>query len=358
MSGPVVSVVIPAYRSGRLLREAVDSVMAQTFKDFEIILVDNNADEETKKEISEILRSYPQKVRTIHEPDQGNCSARNRGILEARGEYIALLDDDDKMYSDRLECQVATARDHPEATVIYGLIDVISFDGSKIMIPRLAPSVEFFLRPVMKDHPRYRTDPPLLVLPSVMLFSRDKALKVGLFDTSYNPCHTEDTDFCFRLWNMGPFKGIDRPLSMYRQASSTFFAKKRKGIMNWLQVRKNQDLFLQKLANQYLDHQDRKILGKFREVQAQLLRETSHDILSYKDGREIARRFLLRAIQAKPLDYKNWKWFLRTWYPSKQLEKSLKREILPSRLAEDVPDLTLFDRLYQLPQESSQKKYR
>ncbi len=126
MPTPVVSVVIPAYRSGRLLREAVDSVMDQTLKSFEIILVDNNADEETRAEIQTALETYPLKIRVIHEPTQGNCSARNRGILEARGEYMALLDDDDQMYPDRLESQVALARDHPEATIIYGLIDVIS----------------------------------------------------------------------------------------------------------------------------------------------------------------------------------------------------------------------------------------
>ncbi len=170
MSDPIVSVVIPAYRSGGLLREAVESVMAQTLRDFEIILVDNNADEETKKEISQILRDFPQNVRVLHEATQGNSSARNRGIRASRGKYVALLDDDDKMYPDRLESQVAMARDHPDATIIYGLMDVIPFDGSRIVISRRAPSVEFFVRPVMKDHPRYPTDPPLSWSPHPLCF--------------------------------------------------------------------------------------------------------------------------------------------------------------------------------------------
>ena len=284
MSTPVVSVVIPAFRSGTLILESIESVMVQTFQDFEVVIVDNNASEETRAAIKRALEKYPLKIRVIHEPTQGNSSARNRGIMEARGEYIALLDDDDLMYPDRLESQISLARDNPKATIIYGLIDVISYDGSRVVIPRLAPTVEFFVRPVMEDHPRYRTDPPLLIGPSVMLFSRETAIKVGLFDTSYNPFHTEDTDFCFRLWHLGPFKGIDRPLSMYRQASSAFFAKKRHGMVNWYQARKNQNLFFQKLAELYLDVHDRKSLGKFREIQAQLLRETSHDILSYWDG--------------------------------------------------------------------------
>lgn len=348
MADPVVSVVIPAYRSGPLLREAVDSIMGQTFQDFEIILVDNNADEETKTIISEVCALYPEKVRTVHEPVQGNCSARNRGILEARGQYIALLDDDDKMYPERLECQVSMANNNPEATVIYGLMDVITYDGSKIIIPRLAPSVEFFVSPVMKDHPRYLTDPPLLVAPSVILFSKEKALKVGLFDTLFNPCHTEDTDFCFRMWHLGPFVGINRPLSMYRQASPTFFEKKRRGMVNWFQVRKNQNQFFKKMASQYLDEKDPHSRRKFREVQSQLLRETSHDILPYIDGKEFARKMLLRAIKAKPLEVKNWKWFLRTFYPRTILQKTIKKNLLSKNLAEDMPDLDSLKSFYKL----------
>ena len=259
------------------------------------------------------------------------------------------------MYPDRLESQISLARDNPKATIIYGLIDVISYDGSRVVIPRLAPTVEFFVRPVMEDHPRYRTDPPLLIGPSVMLFSRETAIKVGLFDTSYNPFHTEDTDFCFRLWHLGPFKGIDRPLSMYRQASSAFFAKKRHGMVAWYQARKNQNLFFRNWLNCIWMF----MTGKAWENSGRSRRSfcARHPMTFFLTGTEVevARRLLGRAIQAKPLDYKNWKWFLRTWYPRTRLEKCLKRELLPTCLNEDVPDLTLFDRLFQLPHEATGK---
>ena len=348
MDDPVVSVVIPAYRSGRLLREAVDSVMVQTFQDFEVVIVDNNADEETKKVISQIREVYGEKVRVFHEATQGICSARNRGILESRGRFVATLDDDDRMYPDRLEVQFYLSKDNPAASIIYGSIDVISYDGSRVVYPGLPPTVEFFVAPVMKDHPRYVKDPPLLVYPSVMFFSKEKALKVGLYDTRFNPFHTEDTDFCFRMWHLGPFVGIGKPLSQYRQASSTFFANKRKGMLNWLQVRKNQNLFLQILAGQYLDEKDRRSRRKFREVQSKLLRETSHDILPYLDGCAVARKMLVRAIKAKPWELKNWKWFLRTFYPRTRLEKSLKKELLPKFLAQDVPDVDILNSFYRL----------
>ena len=89
-------------------------------------------------------------------------------------------------------------------------------------------------------------------------------MEAGLFDIRFNPCHTEDTDFCFRMWHLGPFKGVDKSLSVYRQASSAFFLKKRKGMLNWFQTRKNQNLFLQKMAHQYLEQDDPKIRDGFR----------------------------------------------------------------------------------------------
>ncbi len=145
MSDPLVSVVIPAYRSGRLLWDAISSVTDKTLKDFEVILVDNNADKETKEVITRAVEAFPDKIRLIHEPTQGNSSARNRGILESRGQYIALLDDDDKMYPDRLDRQVALARLHPEASIIYGRMDVCSYEGDRIVVPDLSPTVEFFV---------------------------------------------------------------------------------------------------------------------------------------------------------------------------------------------------------------------
>lgn len=132
-------------------------------------------------------------------------------------------------------------------------------------------------------------------------------------------------------------------------------------MVNWFQVRKNQNQFLKKMAGQYLIENDRHSRRKFREVQSQLLRETSHDILPYIDGKNVARKMLLRAIKAKPLEFKNWKWFLRTFYPRTMLQNSLKKNLLPKYLAEDVSDADSLKSFYQISQSSSEvgnrKKY-
>ena len=133
MKNPLVSVVIPAFRSGTLILESIESVMAQTFQDFEVVIVDNNASEETRAAIQRALETYPLKIRAIHEPTQGNSSARNRGIQEAKGRYVALLDDDDKMASNRLEKQIEAIEKNPEASIIHGRINYVAFDGITIV---------------------------------------------------------------------------------------------------------------------------------------------------------------------------------------------------------------------------------
>jgi len=95
---PEISVIIPCYNQGQYLDEAVDSVMAQTFKDYEIIIVNDGS---TDRNTVEILKSYSKpKTRVIHTENKGLASARNTAIKEANGKYILPLDADDKIGSE------------------------------------------------------------------------------------------------------------------------------------------------------------------------------------------------------------------------------------------------------------------
>ena len=349
MADPLVSIVIPAYRSGELIKEAIQSVFNQSYENYELIIVDNNANEETKEVIQEMIAESNKKIRLVYESVQGNSSARNKGILEAKGSYIAFLDDDDMMHPWRIESQLSIALLHPEASIIYGGLDVCSYNGKEIHEQNLVPNVEFFVKPIMKSHPRFKADPPLLILPSVMFFQKEKAIKAGLFDTKFNPCHTEDTDFSFRMWHSGPFFGVRKSVSIYRRATASFFEKKRQGILDWYQTRKNQDLFFQKLVSQYFNKNDSKNIKNFQLSQSQLLRETSHNILRYSDGRAFARRLLLRAIYADKLDLKNCKWFLRTYYSDGRLKNSLNIKSFANGKLKDDVNIEELEKLFLLP---------
>ena len=120
---PIVSIIIIFLNAGRFLEEAVESVLAQTYNHWELLLVDDGSDDES----SELARKYAaQDASRIcyleHEGHQnlGMSASRNLGIWNARGEYIALLDADDKWLPEKLEMHVAIFEAHPKADMLYG----------------------------------------------------------------------------------------------------------------------------------------------------------------------------------------------------------------------------------------------
>jgi glycosyltransferase involved in cell wall biosynthesis len=108
---PRVSVIIATHNRAGYLREAIESVLAQSYRDFELIVVDDGSSDETR----EVVDSYGDRACYLYRENGGECAARNSGLARARGEYIALLDDDDLFLPHKLECQVAALEQLPEA---------------------------------------------------------------------------------------------------------------------------------------------------------------------------------------------------------------------------------------------------
>jgi len=115
---PRVSVVIPAYNHARFIGETLESVLQQTFKDYEIIVVNDGSPDDT----AEVLRPYRDRKQIVYieQANAGQAAARNRGIREASGEYIALLDDDDCWPPNKLEWQVERLGADPTICLIAG----------------------------------------------------------------------------------------------------------------------------------------------------------------------------------------------------------------------------------------------
>jgi len=114
---PKVSVVIPCYNQGKYLEEAVESVLNQTFQDFEIIIVDDGSTDDSTKNV---LKNYQKpKTKVIHTDNKGLASARNRGIQEAKGEYILPLDADDKIGREYLEEAVKILDKNRDIGIVY-----------------------------------------------------------------------------------------------------------------------------------------------------------------------------------------------------------------------------------------------
>jgi len=127
MSEPIISVITSTYNDGPYLREAVDSILNQTFTDFEYIIVDDASTDETPQ----ILASYddPRIVVLRNEENLGRGGARNRAIEKARGEYIAIMDGDDVSMLDRFEKQIEYLVSHPEIEYLGSGIQYISGAG-------------------------------------------------------------------------------------------------------------------------------------------------------------------------------------------------------------------------------------
>jgi glycosyltransferase involved in cell wall biosynthesis len=98
----LVSVIIPNYNYAKYLREAIDSVLAQTYRNIEIIVVDDGSKDDSKK----ILESYGEKITAIFQANQGVSAARNNGVAASKGEYVAFLDADDIWLARKIELQI------------------------------------------------------------------------------------------------------------------------------------------------------------------------------------------------------------------------------------------------------------
>src|SRR5262245_10021714 len=116
----LVSTTIPVHNRPLLLREAVESVLAQTYRPIEIVIVDDGSTDDTAQSIAALAACYPSIVRHLRVPNGGPGASREAGRLIAKGEFIQYLDSDDLLLPRKFELQVGGLRANPECDVAYG----------------------------------------------------------------------------------------------------------------------------------------------------------------------------------------------------------------------------------------------
>lgn len=122
-SAPLVSIITPVYNAAPFLDETITSVLAQSYKEWELLLVDDGSTDASLEIAQRYAQLVPDKVRVFTHPDRANLgksSTRNLGIRHARGDYLVFLDADDRLLEDKLARQVALLTAHPEAGMVYG----------------------------------------------------------------------------------------------------------------------------------------------------------------------------------------------------------------------------------------------
>lgn len=186
---PQISVVIPAYNCDRYLGVAIDSALAQTQCQVEVIVIDDGSTDQT----AQVLKQYGNQIRALAQANGGVAVARNHGIALAQGDWIAFLDADDYFLPGKLAAQLAVAAANPRLGIVHSGWQRISAKGDLITIVEPWHQV-----PQLTLESWLRWKP---VLPSAMLFRRDWLEKAGGFDPQFPPA--EDTELVLRLAAMG-----------------------------------------------------------------------------------------------------------------------------------------------------------
>lgn len=212
---PKISVIIPTYNRADLLKEAVDSVLAQTYQDFELLIIDDGSTDHTR----ELLVSYETHVTYLFQENRGVSNARNLGIRSSTGQYITLLDSDDLWLPSKLEQQVTVMEQDPNL--------------------QLCHTEETWIRRGVRVNPKKKHQkyggyifpcclPLCVISPSSVMIRRMLFDEVGYFDEELPAC--EDYDLWLRITKTYPVHFIETPLIIKRGGHDDQLSRKYWGI--------------------------------------------------------------------------------------------------------------------------------
>jgi len=180
---PLVSVIIPAYNGQEYIREAIESVLAQTYRPIEILVIDDGSPVSMKDAVA----GFGPEVRYLHQENGGTASARNLGWRSANGEFVALLDQDDLWLPQKLERQVPRFAEDPNIGLVVAWMEVFDTTTGE-------PKGNYQPAAEMTVHDMLRHDLPPV---QTMIFRKSTLEKIGGFDASLRG--TDDWDVNIRV---------------------------------------------------------------------------------------------------------------------------------------------------------------
>jgi glycosyltransferase involved in cell wall biosynthesis len=183
--GPLVSIIIPCYRQAHFLSEAIESALAQTYRHFEILVIDDGSPDNT----SEVAARYPG-VRHIRQENQGLAASRNRGIRSSNGDFLVFLDADDRLLPNAVATGLDALHTHPECALVWGRCEVIASDGSPL--PASQPKAKRD-----DDHYGELLTSNFIWAPATVMYRRSLFEFVEGFDPSISP--SADYDLYLRV---------------------------------------------------------------------------------------------------------------------------------------------------------------
>lgn len=272
-TSPEVSVIIPTYNRATLLPRAIDSVLNQTYRDFELLVIDDGSTDHTPG----IIKQYMGKLTYIRQNHRGVAAARNLGIKSSNGKWIAFLDSDDYWLPKKLERQMEFMRAQPD--LLISQTDEIWIRKGRHANP-------------MKKHQKYggyifeKCLPLCIVSPSAVVINRQLFEKVGLFDENFPVC--EDYDLWLRISLKFPIGFLPEKLIVKTGGHSDQLSKK------FICMDRYRVLALEKILNEELTPHQR----------ALVIQEIIKKLTILSKGRE-KHPHLPNIYKSKLLDYQN-----------------------------------------------------
>lgn len=206
---PKVSVVIAAYNLMAYLPETISNVLAQTYTDFELIVVDDGSSDNTSEWVSQL---EDPRIQLITQKNMGLAGASNTGIVNSQGEYIAFMDADDLWEATKLAQQVELLDRHPEVSIAYTWVTYMNDEGESTGRIVKTEAEGYIWQDLIKVNQ--------IECGSVVMIRRSCFDDVGLFDTNLRS-YALDWDMWLRLALKYQFKAIRQPLVYYRQRVSS-----------------------------------------------------------------------------------------------------------------------------------------
>lgn len=210
---PIVSIITPIHNRPAYLKEAIQSVQAQTLKDWELIVVGDGATDETRELVKKFSAS-DRRIRYVHREHHGKRevgAVRNVGIRVSSGKYIAFLDDDDLFLPEKLACQIDYMEKHPEVGLVYSFIEIFSDQDPKRRTRR-RPDVKM----LETNYPALVEK--ILIQMATVLVRRRAFEVVGHFNEVLH--YADDGEMWRRIARQFPVGAIQKPLAQYRKHGS------------------------------------------------------------------------------------------------------------------------------------------
>jgi glycosyltransferase involved in cell wall biosynthesis len=256
-----VSVVIPCYNQGRYLCEAIRSILCQTYRNFEIIVVDDGSTDNTR----DVATAEP--VRYAFQTNQGLSAARNRGIREGNGEFFIFLDADDRLLPDGIRAGVKALSDRPDCAFAYGDYREIDESGNVLQESNRHLQTVTEYRTLLKSN--------CIEMHATVIYRRNAFEDAGLFDSGLTA--SEDYDMYLRISRRMPICYFNALIAEYRMHQGNMSRDLVLMLRTVLQVLRSQKEFVRKdqgLAKAYREGL-RDFAGMFA---VQLARQSCRDL--------------------------------------------------------------------------------